>query len=770
MKIAFVLPNNGISGGLFVAYRHAHHLASRGHDVTVAFCSAAEGLAVTAYPNFNLPVRHLPELVATGTRFDAVISGWWECFYAMFQLKADRYLHFIQGDDRDALREAFGAGFAEQSLIDLAFTDPRVGYLTVARWLKQRLERDADIAVSYAPNGIDLSLFHPDVVPIAPRGDRPRVLIEGSGISFKRVDLAFDVARQIPGIEVWHVSGDQIFQDHWRADRRFCRLPMQQMPAIYSSCDVLLKLSIVEGFFGPPLEMMACGGTAVVTRVNGHDEYVVDGHNALTVPLDDGAAALAALRRVVTDVDLRRRLSANGLSTAREFGWERQCVKFEQGLLELLDRIPVWTMRDRAGVLAQQRIRDRIAACENEFARQSTSRQSAEAANIPSLPPAERGAKSILRKILQGIPLAERLASRMYGVVAPETEIAADVPTPGLPEPPANQELALQELISAEPDVSAEPIRFPGPVLRGGFASLGTIAFAGQPEYFRAAYFDAVHSGEHFEFPVTSADPGRLRGLPAFAKRFGVRTCIVFRPEWLAACPGVVEELQSAGIRVVGYSTEPVPTRSTGAPHADLAARLAALQPAASLPLDLMVHFDQESERFLHKRGFQRLICHPLPVSERLFYPEDVPAEFEVCFLGRSTSYRERMLAPLKSQLRIVHVAHGLSDEHARSIMNRSQIVLNLHNEEYPNFETRVVQALRCRRWLVSEPLTGSRLIPGRDFVEVTTPQELLQEVTRLLRETPLHPAPPDLSLFTMDSLLSKVAAALELVPARMIA
>src|SRR5262245_2901178 len=113
MKIAFVLPSNGISGGLFVAYRHAHFLASRGHEVTLAFNSDAEGLTVTAYPDFRLPVRHLHELAASGARFDAVISGWWECFYAMFRLSADRYLHFIQGDDRDALREAFGERFPE---------------------------------------------------------------------------------------------------------------------------------------------------------------------------------------------------------------------------------------------------------------------------------------------------------------------------------------------------------------------------------------------------------------------------------------------------------------------------------------------------------------------------------------------------------------------------------------------------------------------------------------------------------------------------------
>ena len=47
------------------------------------------------------------------------------------------------------------------------------------------------------------------------------------------------------------------------------------MYEIYNQCDVLLKMSKVEGVFGPPLEMMACGGTCVVGNVSGYDEYCV---------------------------------------------------------------------------------------------------------------------------------------------------------------------------------------------------------------------------------------------------------------------------------------------------------------------------------------------------------------------------------------------------------------------------------------------------------------------------------------------------------------
>jgi hypothetical protein len=108
----------------------------------------------------------------------------------------------------------------------------------------------------------------------------------------------------------------------WRCDRFFERVALDEMRRIYSSCDVLLKLSRIEGFFGPPMEMMACGGNVVVGRVTGHDEYVVDGENALVVDPLDVPAARDAVRRLLTDRALAERLRAGGLATARSWPWD----------------------------------------------------------------------------------------------------------------------------------------------------------------------------------------------------------------------------------------------------------------------------------------------------------------------------------------------------------------------------------------------------------------------------------------------------------------
>ncbi len=68
------------------------------------------------------------------------------------------------------------------------------------------------------------------------------------------------------------------------------KIPVESTPVIYRSCDVLLKLSKVEGMFGPPLEMFHCGGTAITYDVTGSEEYLVSGRNSLVVPMDDEKA------------------------------------------------------------------------------------------------------------------------------------------------------------------------------------------------------------------------------------------------------------------------------------------------------------------------------------------------------------------------------------------------------------------------------------------------------------------------------------------------
>lgn len=80
------------------------------------------------------------------------------------------------------------------------------------------------------------------------------------------------------------------------------------------------------------MEMMACGGTCVVSEVTGYDEYIVHGYNALVVPMGDIAAAKSAVQQLILDTGLREQLTENGRRTAGAWRWEPTIQKLEEFL------------------------------------------------------------------------------------------------------------------------------------------------------------------------------------------------------------------------------------------------------------------------------------------------------------------------------------------------------------------------------------------------------------------------------------------------------
>jgi len=187
----------------------------------------------------------------------------------------------------------------------------------ICRWLKQEVGHNCD----YVPNGIDAHRFH-DVQPLEPKGRKLRILLEGPiVIPFKGMAEAAAAVADCTDCEIWIVSSAGRPQPGWRCDRFFEAVPHGDMAAIYASCDILLKMSRVESFSYPPLEMMATGGGVVVHDVTGLDEYAVDGENCLIVT--DVASARKAVRRLIDDSALRSRLGAAGRETADGMGWDR---------------------------------------------------------------------------------------------------------------------------------------------------------------------------------------------------------------------------------------------------------------------------------------------------------------------------------------------------------------------------------------------------------------------------------------------------------------
>jgi glycosyltransferase involved in cell wall biosynthesis len=99
---------------------------------------------------------------------------------------------------------------------------------------------------------------------------------------------------------------------------------------LYRRAWVLTSASAHEGWGMTVTEAAACGTPAVVTRIAGHADAVLDGHTGLLV--DDPSQLGPAIERVLTDPALRASLSARALAHASGFKWEATA----RGTLEVL--------------------------------------------------------------------------------------------------------------------------------------------------------------------------------------------------------------------------------------------------------------------------------------------------------------------------------------------------------------------------------------------------------------------------------------------------
>ncbi len=108
------------------------------------------------------------------------------------------------------------------------------------------------------------------------------------------------------------------------------------MSSIYNACDFLVLPSLTEGLPNVVLEAFAHKKPVVATSVGGVPEVVDDGLNGFLVPSEDAAALAEAIRRLIRNDEIRRKMGEAGYQKIiRHFTFESQTPK----LIRIYDSI-----------------------------------------------------------------------------------------------------------------------------------------------------------------------------------------------------------------------------------------------------------------------------------------------------------------------------------------------------------------------------------------------------------------------------------------------
>ena len=351
MKACFLLPDLQLSGGVGVVLRHAWHMQRADPELDISILLTNHDARPAPYGILaDLSVRHIEELPG-GERFDVAVATWWQTAYRLFEVPAARYGYFVQSlEDRFYL----GDDPVERGAVALTYDMP-VSFITEARWIQDFLAAlRPEASCAYVRNGIDKEVFAPvEAIEPSRPGEPLRVLVEGNPEHWLKAvpDALAALERAQRPVRSTLVSPRKL-DGGFGVDRAIGPLTEAELAAEYADSDVVLKLSRVEGMFGPPLEGFHKGATCVVTPVTGHEEYIVHGHNGVVCDFDDIAGVARWLDLLEADRPYLDTLRANALETARAWpSWEEAAREMAAALRAVADTEPPDTYASARAIL-----------------------------------------------------------------------------------------------------------------------------------------------------------------------------------------------------------------------------------------------------------------------------------------------------------------------------------------------------------------------------------------------------------------------------------
>lgn len=337
MRIAFVLPVLSVSGGVGVVLDYARYLASRGCHVDIFNESDKPYDGWNGDPGCRI-FENPGDYEAINRLYDVGIASFWTTVKALTSRRLPAKLKFqlIQGLEEDFYDPA---DLASRSAV-LEALRQKTTKIAISSFLRRQLRERYGLPSYLMVNGINLDIFR-SVKPLMPKGPRLRILVEGNHENkLKRVDEMCALLEQVRALgvldfEYWVVSnGLGPAPSHWRSHLFLRNVPKQAMPKVYSSVDVVLKLSHTEGFGLAPLEAMACGVVPIVNDFGGQADYLKHGRNGFLLDPVEPSALLACLQ-LLADPAARQTMQAQGLDTAQQFSFQQSARRFH-GLLHRL--------------------------------------------------------------------------------------------------------------------------------------------------------------------------------------------------------------------------------------------------------------------------------------------------------------------------------------------------------------------------------------------------------------------------------------------------
>lgn len=334
MKITFLLPNDGVGGGVRAIVRFGNELLEMGHEVRIFHKSKIIGVKrrlrrmyhVTRYGFQKNWLDDFQGLSCSYKKLDPakfvedeiILSMCAQTTFDAFSLPEEVGIKVLH---------CHGAEIENWDYMIKSWHLP-MPKIVISSYLIDLIKNETDQdVIGVAPDGVDTTEYYPC------RADKMRDAVGGC------VRWSLSKAPETT-IKIFHKL-HEVLPDAklvtFGPDRKpaldfvqFVRSPtVAQAREIYSSCKVWFLASKSDGFGLPILEAMACGCVVVSTDSGGPRDIISDGVNGFLVKVGDVEGAVEKITLLYNDNKLRNEMAINALETAKQFTWKAGAEKLE---------------------------------------------------------------------------------------------------------------------------------------------------------------------------------------------------------------------------------------------------------------------------------------------------------------------------------------------------------------------------------------------------------------------------------------------------------
>lgn len=355
MKINFLIPTTGLTGGIKVIFEHANNLVNWGHQVSIIYPYVLDKnanrkekiigqikkirrifLKIIGQDKikwFNLDPRikvlRVSDLSAQNIpNADITVATANETadWLVNYPPSKGQKFYFIQD------YETWTRG---KNKVDATWKMP-LKKIVIATWLKKLGEKKfGEKIYGVVLNGVDFKKFYNDNKIF---NKNKRVLMMYHILEKKGIQdglKAFQIAKdKHPEIELTLFGAYKPRSNIPKEIKFYYKPSLAKLRELYSTSDIFLWPSRFEGFGIPPMEAMACKCAVISTDTGAIHDYAIPDETVIIVPPKRPELMAEKLIELIENEERLKKISLAGYEKIKEFSWEKSSRYLEKIFLD----------------------------------------------------------------------------------------------------------------------------------------------------------------------------------------------------------------------------------------------------------------------------------------------------------------------------------------------------------------------------------------------------------------------------------------------------